>query len=140
MLNTLATTSKSGFFLKGLYEWLSSGFNIVVSVVSSGEFVGSCWCGIKCIRNGCVFKRSWCYLKSLAEHRRRRDIRAVSTLKIGLTTCFEGFQRERRRGTILFLGSKKKDCCAYGLDVAGDDGYVNMYQWSVHPGLREESE
>ncbi|CAF1234846.1 unnamed protein product [Rotaria sp. Silwood1] len=113
MLNTLATTSKSGFFLKGLYEWLSSGFNIVVSVVSSGEFVGSCWCGIKCIRNGCVFKRSWCYLKSLAEHRRRRDIRA---------------------------GSKKKDCCAYGLDVAGDDGYVNMYQWSVHPGLREESE
>lgn len=30
--------------------------------------------------------------------------KSVSTLKIGLTTCFEGFQRERRRGTILFLG------------------------------------
>ncbi|CAF3950815.1 unnamed protein product, partial [Rotaria sp. Silwood1] len=75
MWNTLATTSWSGFFPKGLYEWLSSRFNIVVSVVTSGGFVGSCWCGIKCIRNGCVFKRSWCYPKSLAEHRRRRDIR-----------------------------------------------------------------
>jgi len=30
--------------------------------------------------------------------------KSVSALKIGLTTCFEGFQRERRRGTILFLG------------------------------------
>ncbi|CAF4939900.1 unnamed protein product, partial [Rotaria sp. Silwood2] len=31
-------------------------------------------------------------------------------------------------------------CCAYGLDLAGDDGHVNIYQWSVPPGLREESE
>jgi hypothetical protein len=30
--------------------------------------------------------------------------KSVSTLKVGLTTCFEGFQRERRRGTILFFG------------------------------------
>ena len=30
--------------------------------------------------------------------------KSVSPLKIGLITCFEGFQRERRRGTILFLG------------------------------------
>ena len=40
---------------------------------------------------------------------------------------------------IYFLGSKK-DCCVYGLEVAGDDGHVNMYQWSFPPGLREESE
>ncbi|CAF2684545.1 unnamed protein product [Rotaria sp. Silwood2] len=83
--------------------------------------------------------------------------KSVSTLKIGLTTCFEGYQRERRRGTVLFLEhyitcthilikcfiyflGSKRDCCAYGLDVAGDDGHVNTYQWSVPPGLREESE
>lgn len=30
--------------------------------------------------------------------------KAVSTLKVGLTTCFEGYQRERRRGKILYLG------------------------------------
>ncbi|CAF4743563.1 unnamed protein product, partial [Rotaria sp. Silwood2] len=64
-----------------------------------------------------------------------KRLKSVSPLKIGLTTCFEGFQRERRRGTILFL-----DCCVYGLDLAGDDGHVNTYQWSVPPGLREESE
>ncbi|CAF2707338.1 unnamed protein product [Rotaria sp. Silwood2] len=95
-----------------------------------------------------------------------KQSKSVSPLKIGLKTCFEGFQRERRRGTILFLDffsrnsnlehqiacihilikffiyflGSKKDCCAYGLDLAGDDGHVNIYQWSVPPGLREESE
>ena len=40
---------------------------------------------------------------------------------------------------IYFLGSKK-DCCIYGFDIGGEDGHVNLYQWSVPPGLREETE
>lgn len=31
--------------------------------------------------------------------------KTVSTLKVGNTTLFEGFQRERRRGKVLFLGN-----------------------------------
>ncbi|CAF4992978.1 unnamed protein product, partial [Rotaria magnacalcarata] len=30
--------------------------------------------------------------------------KTVSTLKIGITTLFEGYNRERRRGKILYLG------------------------------------
>lgn len=30
--------------------------------------------------------------------------KTVSILKVGVTTLFEGYQRERRRGKILFLG------------------------------------
>ena len=30
--------------------------------------------------------------------------KAVSALKVGITTLFEGYNRERRRGKILFLG------------------------------------
>ncbi|CAF5041686.1 unnamed protein product, partial [Rotaria sp. Silwood1] len=59
MSNTLATTSKSGFLPNGLHEWFPSVFDIVISVATSGGFVGGCCCGIKCIRNGCVCKRSW---------------------------------------------------------------------------------
>ncbi len=37
--------------------------------------------------------------------------KAVSILKVGLTTLFEGYNRERRRGKILFMG---KFCsCSY---------------------------
>lgn len=30
--------------------------------------------------------------------------KTVSTMKVGVTTLFEGYNRERRRGKILFLG------------------------------------
>lgn len=30
--------------------------------------------------------------------------KTVSTLKVGVTTLFEGYNRERRRGKILYLG------------------------------------
>ena len=33
--------------------------------------------------------------------------KTVSTLKIGITIVFEGYQRERRRGKILFLGKDR---------------------------------
>ncbi|CAF3701638.1 unnamed protein product [Rotaria sp. Silwood1] len=36
-------TVKSSFFPVGLWEWLSSGFRIVVSVLTSGGFFGGCW-------------------------------------------------------------------------------------------------
>ena len=61
MLNPLTTTSKSGFLPTGVYEWLSSGFNIFVSVATSGGFVCSCLCGVKFVRNGCVFKVIYIY-------------------------------------------------------------------------------
>jgi len=34
----------------------------------------------------------------------KRAKTAVTTLKIGITILFEGYNRERRRGEILFLG------------------------------------
>lgn len=33
-----------------------------------------------------------------------RRAKTVSTLKTGITIAFEGYQRERRRGKVLFLG------------------------------------
>ncbi|CAF2069545.1 unnamed protein product [Rotaria magnacalcarata] len=65
--------------------------------------------------------------------------KTVSTLKIGITTLFEGYNRERRRGKILYLGTKK-DCLAYGFDIVEDDTQLNTYTWSNPPGLREQSD
>lgn len=36
--------------------------------------------------------------------------KTVSTLKVGISIVFEGYQRERRRGKILFLGKILVQC------------------------------
>ncbi|CAF1337692.1 unnamed protein product [Rotaria sordida] len=68
-----------------------------------------------------------------------RRSKTVSTLKVGITTLFEGYQRQRRRGKIIFLGSKK-ECFSYEFDLVEDDNQLNLYSWSNSPGLREQSE
>jgi len=41
-----------------------------------------------------------------------RRSKTVATMKIGSSTLFEGYQRERRRGKILFLGKYRcYPCC-----------------------------
>ena len=82
--------------------------------------------------------------------------KTVSALKVGITIVFEGYQRERRRGKILYLGKfsidnadqnlyhsclgSKRDCFTFSFDVAESDDQVNFNSWSVPPGLREQSD
>ena len=56
-------------------------------------------------------------LKQFAVVDTRRS-KSVAMLKVGLTTCFEGYQRERRRGTILFLGMFLTFSYAHFHDIA----------------------
>ncbi|CAF2067251.1 unnamed protein product [Rotaria magnacalcarata] len=55
-------------------HWISSVLQLLVAAISSGGFVGTCWCSIKCLRNGCEFKRAWVTPKSVAEYKRRKQI------------------------------------------------------------------
>ncbi|CAF2931776.1 unnamed protein product [Rotaria sp. Silwood2] len=72
-MNPTTTAGKSTVLPKDVYQWLSSGFNVLISVVSSTGVVGTCWCGIKLVRNGCICKSTWFYPKSFAEYRRRQQ-------------------------------------------------------------------
>ncbi|CAF3662459.1 unnamed protein product, partial [Rotaria socialis] len=55
-------------------HWISSVLQLLFAAISSGGFVGTCWCSIKCLRNGCAFKRAWVTPKSVAEYKRRKQI------------------------------------------------------------------
>ncbi|CAF1043531.1 unnamed protein product [Adineta ricciae] len=71
-------------------EWVFKVVMLVVSVFCSGAFVCSCWCGIKCIRNGCSCKRAWFTPKSMDEYRRRKEAKEEAfEIKMGF-----GQQRE----------------------------------------------
>ncbi|CAF2167862.1 unnamed protein product [Rotaria magnacalcarata] len=55
-------------------HWISSVLQLLFAAISPGGFVGTCWCSIKCLRNGCEFKRAWVTPKSVAEYKRRKQI------------------------------------------------------------------
>ncbi|CAF4980881.1 unnamed protein product [Rotaria sp. Silwood1] len=54
-------------------------------------------------------------------------------LKVGLTTSFEGNNRDRRRGA-------KNDCTVFSFQFEDQGGHVNTYSWSLAPGLFEKIE
>ncbi|CAF3779844.1 unnamed protein product [Rotaria socialis] len=61
------------------------------------------------------------------------------TLQVGLITLFEGNNRDRRRGKILYMGAKS-DCTVFSFDFEQQDTHVNTYSWSLAPGISEHIE
>ncbi|CAF4546655.1 unnamed protein product, partial [Rotaria sp. Silwood2] len=112
---TLDAPRKSSFSPAGFREWLSSGFHIAGSVVTSGGFVGGCWFGVKVIRAGGIckvcyvlymllkivhfisflsFQRSWFYPKSLSEYRQRRELKAGKLIWFAFH-LYDSFSRKK---------------------------------------------